>query len=328
MISRRSFASSLALVIVATPLVAEGEQARTVPRIGVLVGGSRLSDSARIEAFRQGLRELGYVEGKNIVVEYRYAEGKPQRLPELAAALVRLKVDIIVAAGPAATRAAKDAAATIPILMAQVNDPVGAGFVASLARPGTNITGLSTMTSEISGKQMQLLKEVISRLTRVAVLGSSAQPGNAQVLREAEHAAGTLGIQIQYLDALGPRDIETSFQIASKERADAILVLSSPLLFSHRKEIAALTMKSRLPSISSWPEFVEDGGLMSYSANINDLFRRVATYIDKIVKGVRPEDLPVEQPTTFEFMINLQVAKQISLTVPQSVLLRADKIIQ
>jgi len=318
----------LALSITLGPLAAEGQQTRNVPRIGVLVGGSVSSDSARIEAFRQGLRELGYVEGKNIVVEYLYAEGKPDRLRELAAALVRLKVDVIVTAGPAATRSAKEATATIPIVMAQVSDPIGGRFVASLARPGGKITGLSTMTPEISGKQLEFLKEILPRLSRVAVLGSPTQPGYAQILRETELAAAALGVQLQPLDALGPKDIETSFRAASKDRADAVMVLPSPVLFSQRKQIADLAIKSRLPTISSWPEFVADGGLMTYSANINDLFRRAATYVDKILKGARPADLPVEQPTKFELVINLKTAKALGLTIPQSLLVRADQLIE
>jgi ABC-type uncharacterized transport system substrate-binding protein len=309
-------------------LAAEGQQTRNVPRIGVLVGGSVSSDSTRIEAFRQGLRELGYVEGENIVVEYRYAEGKPDRLRELAAALVRLKVEVIVTAGPAATRSAKEATATIPIVMAQVSDPIGGRFVASLARPGGKITGLSTMSPEISGKQLEFLKEILPRLSRVAVLGSSIQPGNAQILRETELAAAALGVQLQNLDALGPKDIETSFRAAGKERADAVLVLSSPVLFSQRKQIADLAIKSRLPTISSWPEFVEDGGLMTYSASIHDLFQRAATYVDKILKGAKPADLPVEQPTKFRLVVNLKTAKALGLTIPPSLLGRADQVIE
>jgi ABC-type uncharacterized transport system substrate-binding protein len=299
-----------------------------VPRIGVLVGGSASSDSARIEAFRQGLRDLGYVEGKNIVLEFRYADGNPDRLSELAATLVRLKVDVIVTAGPAATRAAKQATPATPIVMAQVNDPIDAGFVTSLARPGGMITGLSTMFPEISGKQLELLRQVVLRLSRVAVFTPSAQPGNAQVLREAELAAGSLRVQLHYLDIVSPGDIETSFRAARKARADAGLILSSPVLFSRRKQVADLALKNRLPTISSWPEFVEDGGLITYSPNLKDLFRRAATYVDRILKGAKPGDLPVEQPTTFALVINMKTAKALGLTIPQSVLLRADQVIE
>ena len=227
----------------------EAQQPTKVPRIGFLTAASPSAIAARIEAFRQGLRELGYVEGKNIVIEWRYAEGKLDRLPALAAELVRLKVDVIVTAGPGATRAAKEATSTIPIVMAQDPDPVGNGFVASLARPGGNITGLSTLAPELSGKRLELLKEIVPKLSRVAVLGTSTAPGNAQALREMELAAGAFGVKLQYLDVLDPKDIETAFRAASKGRADAVLVLASPILNSQRKQIVDLAVKSRLPAI-------------------------------------------------------------------------------
>jgi putative ABC transport system substrate-binding protein len=241
---------------------------------------------------------------------------------------VHLKVDVIVTAGPQATRAAKDATVTIPIVMTFDSDPVGNGFVASLARPGGNITGLSTLSPELSGKQLELLKEVVPRLSRVAVLGSSTTPGNAQALKETELAAGALAVQLQNLDVRDPKDIETVFQTAGKERTDAVLVLSGSLLNSHRTEIAKLAVKSRLPAIYFRSEFVEDGGLMSYATSITDLDRRAATYVDKILKGTKPAGLPVEQPTKFELVINLKTAKQIGLTIPPSVLARADKVIK
>ena len=212
--------------------------------------------------------------------------------------------------------------------MAQDNDPVGTGFVASLARPGGNITGLSTLAPEISGKQLELLKEIVPKLSRVAVLGTSTKPGNAQALKEMELAAGAFGVQLQYLDVLDPKDIETAFRAASKGRADAVLVLASPVLNSHRTQIADLAVKSRLPAMYARREFVEAGGLMSYGANFTDLYRRAATYVDKILKGAKPADLPVEQPTKFEFIINLKAAKQIGLTIPPNVLARADKVIR
>jgi putative ABC transport system substrate-binding protein len=283
---------------------------------------------ARIEAFRQGLRELGYVEGKNIVIEWRYAEGKQDRRPTLAAELVRLKVDAIVTAGPASTRPAKEATVTIPIVMAFDNDPVGNGFVASLARPGGNVTGLSTLAPEISGKQLELLKEIVPRVSRVAVLGNSTEPGNAQALRELELAASALGVQLQHLDVLGPKDIDTAFRAASKGRAEAILVLENPVATAQRRQLANLAVKSRLPSMYYRREYVEDGGLMSYGVSYTDLDRRAATYVDKILKGAKPADLPVEQPIKFEFIINLKAAKQISLTIPPNVLARADKVIK
>jgi len=310
------------------PLAAGAQQAEKIPRIGILVGGSASSDSVRIEAFRQGLRELGYVEGKTIVLDFRYADGNPDRLGGLAVTLARLKVDVIVSAGPFATRSAKDATTTIPIVMAQVPDPVGARFVSSLARPGGTITGLATMSPELSGKQLELLKQIVPRLVRVAVLGSSAQPGNAEVLQAAELAAASLKVQLQYHDVVNRPDIATSLRSAREHRADAVLVLSGPVLFSQLKQIADLAIQNRLPTISAWPEFVDEGGLMTYSANFKDLFRRAATYVDKILKGAKPGDLPVERPTTFELLINLKTAKALGLTIPQSVLGRADAVIE
>ncbi len=308
--------------------IAEAQQSKKVPRIGFLTAVSPSSISARTEAFRQGLRELGYVEGKNIVIEYRYTEGKIDRLRELAAELVRLKVDIIVSAGPAATRPAKEATSTIPIVMAQDSDPVGNGFVASLARPGGNITGLATLAPEISGKRLELLKEIVPRLSRVAVLGTSTQPGHAQSLKETELAAGAFKVKLQYLDVLDPKDIETAFQAASKERAEAVLVLANPVLLSHRTQIVELAIKNRFPAIYPQTEYTEAGGLTYYGANTPDLYRRAATYVDKILKGRKPADLPVEQPTKFELIINLKTAKQIGVTIPPNVLVRADKVIK
>ena len=309
--------------------LSEAQQPTKVPRIGYLTGATPDGQSHRIEAFRQGLRELGYVEGKNISIEYRFAEGKPDRLPALAAELVRLKVDVIVTSGAPATRSAKEATVTIPIVMTNDTDPVGSGFVASLARPGGNITGLSNLRPEISGKRLELLKEVVPRLSRVAVMGTSTIPGNAQNLKETELAAGALAVKLQYLDVLGPKDIETAFRAASKGRAEAVLALSSGgILLSQRAQLADLAVKSRLPAIYQSRSYVEAGGLMSYGASITDLNRRAATYVDKILKGAKPADLPVQQPTKFELIINLKTAKQISLTIPPNVLARADKVIK
>jgi putative ABC transport system substrate-binding protein len=318
----------VAVILLTVAVVTEAQQPTKVPRIGFLIATSRSVSSARIEAFRQGLRELGYVEGKNIVIEWRSAEGKSERVPALAAELVRLNVDVILTAGPVDTRAAKEATVTIPIVMAWDNDPVGSGFVASLSRPGRNITGLSTLAPEISGKQLELLKEIIPKLSRVAVLGSSAEPGNAQSLKEVELAAGAFGMQLQYLDVLSSKDIETAFRAAGKERVDAVVVLSSPVTASYRKEIADLAVKTRLPAIYYRSDFVEAGGLMSYGTSFTDLYRRAATYVDKILKGAKPAELPVEQPIKFEFIINLKAAKQIGLTIPPNVLARADKVIK
>ena len=321
-----SWLLATALLTTAPPIAAQ--QPTKVPRIGFLGASSASVLAARIEAFRQGLRDLGYVEGKNIVIEWRSAEGKLDGLPALAAELVRLKVDVIVTTGPAPTRPAKEATSTIPIVMAFDNDPVGNGFVASLARPGGNITGLSTLAPEISGKQLEVLKEIVPRLSRVAVLGSSTTPGNAQSLKETELAAGAFGVKVQYLDVRDPKDIDTAFQATGKGRADAILVLTSPVFNPYRTEIADLAVKNRLPAIYSTPEFVEDGGLMTYGVSLTDLYRRAATYVDKILKGAKPADLPVEQPKKFEFIVNLKAAKQIGLTIPPNVLVRADKVIR
>jgi putative ABC transport system substrate-binding protein len=308
--------------------VAEAQQPTKVPRIGYLDGPPPSSIAARTEAFRQGLRDLGYVEGKNIVIEYRYAEGKIDRLPALAAELVRLKVDVIVTGGATVTRAAREATVAIPIVMAQDPDPVANGFVASLARPGGNITGLSSLTADLSGKGLELLKEILPKLSRLAVLGTSTNVGTAQQLRQTELAARALAVQLQFQDVLDRKDIETGFRAASKGRADALLLLGSPVLISYRKQLVDLAVKNRLPAIYNRAEYVEDGGLMSYGVSISDLARRAATYVDKILKGAKPADLPVEQPTKFEFVINLKPAKQIGLTIPPNVLARADKVIK
>ena len=293
---------ALGVLLVTLSFAAYAQQVTKVPRIGRLGASSVSSDSARIESFRQGLRDLGYVEGKNIVIEYRYAEGKLDRLPMLMAELVRLNVDVIVSGGASTTRLAREATATIPIVMSQDPDPVGSGFVASLARPGGNITGLSSLTADLSGKRLELLKEILPKFSRVAVFETSTNTGNAQQLREAALAAGELGIKLQHLDIIGPKDIETAFRAASKGRADAVLVLRGPVLASHRTQVIELAVKSRLPATYPQSDYVEDGGLMSYGVSIADLERRVATYVDKILKGTKPANLPVEQPKKFEFL--------------------------
>jgi putative ABC transport system substrate-binding protein len=326
--SKKVICFALCALLFALCLPAEAQQAKKVPRIGFLSATSPSSISARLEAFRQGLGELGYVEGKNIVIEYRYAEGNLDRLPALAAELVRLNVDVIVTGGAANTRAAKEATKIIPIVMALDNDPVASGFVASLARPGGNITGLSTLAPEIGGKQLELLKEIVPKLSRLAVLGNSTTPVNAQALREIELPAGPFRVKLQYLDIRDPKDIETAFRAASKGRAEALLVLASPLFVLQRTQLTDLALKNRLPAIYDRREFVDDGGLMSYGTNFADMSRRAATYVDKILKGAKPADLPVEQPKKFEFIINLKAAKQIGLTIPPNVLARADKVIK
>jgi len=319
---------SLCALLFALCASAEAQQPMKIPRIGLLVASNPSATSDRVEAFRQGLREIGYIEGQSIVIEYRYAEGKLDRLSAMVAELVRLKVDVIVTNGPSATRRAKEATTTIPIVMTNNEDPVANGFVASLARPGGNITGLSTLAPEIGGKRLELLKETIPKLSRVAVFGTSTNPDTAQSLREVDLAAEALKVNLQYLDILDPKDIETAFRAAGKGRADAVLLLNSSFFISHRTQIAELAAKSRLPGIYNQTNFVEAGGLVSYGVNRNDLNRRAATYVDKILKGAKPADLPVEQPTKFEFIINLKAAKQIGLTIPPNVLVRADKVIK
>jgi putative ABC transport system substrate-binding protein len=313
---------------VANVSVTQAQQPKKIPRIGFLGATAPSAVSARVEAFRQGLRELGYVEGKNILIEWRFAEGKPDRLHELAAEFMRLKVDVIVTAGPSATRAAKTATSTIPIVMGFDFDPVANGLVASLAHPGGNITGLSTLAPEISGKQLELLKEVIPRLSHVAVLSTSTTLGTVQALKETTLAADAFKVKLQYLDVLDLKDIETEFRAATKGRAEAVIFLVSAILNSQRSQVVELAVKSRFPAIYPFVEFVEAGGLMTYGVNYSDLYRRAATYVDKILKGRKPADLPVEQPMKFEFIVNLKAAKQIGLTIPPNVLVRADKVIR
>jgi putative ABC transport system substrate-binding protein len=318
-IDRRRFISAVTFSLLAAPLAVEAQPAGKVPRIGFLVAASA-SDSAYarlIEAFRQGLRDLGYVEGRNIVIEYRYAGEKYERLPALAAELVRLKVDVIVSHGTPGPLAAKQATSAIPIVMTSAGDPVGSGLVSSLVRPGGNVTGLSLMVPELGGKRLQLLKEILPGLSRVAVLWNAAVPYASLVARETEATATMLGVQLQSLVVRGPDDF-----------AGALTAVEDPLTITKRTQIVDFAAKSRLPAIYGVKEFVDAGGLMSYGANLADLYRRAATYVDKILKGAKPADLPVQQPTKFEFVINLKTAKALGLTIPPSVLLRADEVIQ
>src|SRR2546422_5878287 len=331
MISRRAFIGDLAGGLLAAPLAAVTAQPpEKVRRVGYLNPGSSSDPlrQRRLEAFRQGLRELGYVEGQNIAIESRWAEGKYDRYPALAADLVRLKVDVIVAQGGAATQAAQQATRTIPIVMSLVLDPVGIGLVPSLARPGGNVTGTSFMGPDLVGKQLQLLKEVVPKVSRVALLRNPANPASAPGLREAEATARALGVRLQALEARNPQEIDSAFAAMTRERAGALVIFPDPIFGNQRRQIAELAAKRRLPAIhGGLPEYAEAGGLMVYGPNELDLNRRAAIYVDKLLKGAKPADLPVEQPTKFELVINLRTAKAIGLTIPPSLLQRADQII-
>jgi putative tryptophan/tyrosine transport system substrate-binding protein len=307
---------------------AESQQPTKIPRIGYLATPSLFAEAARVEALRQGLRELGYAEGKNIVIDWRSAEGKLDSLPAVAAELVRLKVDVIVTAGGISTRAVKEATTTIPIVMTNDPDPVADGFVASLARPGGNITGLSALAPELGGKRLEILTEVVPKLSRVAVLGASTGPGSGRQLRDLEPAAKAFKVQLQFLAVGDAKDIEPAFQGASQGRAQAVLTLASPILSFQRTQIVELAAKNRVPGMYHQGRFVEAGGLMYYGVNLLDLDRRAAIYVDRILKGAKPADLPVEQPRKFELVINLTAAKQIGLTIPPNVLARADEVLR
>src|SRR5713226_7813959 len=323
-------APALILLLLTAPLgTAAAQPPEKVPRVGYLNPGSS-SDPARqrrLEAFRQGLRELGYVEGQNIAIESRWAEGKYDRYPALAADLVRLKVDVIVAGGGAATQAAQQATRTIPIVMSVVIDPVGSGLVPSLARPGGNLTGTSMMATDLVGKQLEVLKELVPKGSRVALLWNPANPGSAPQLREAGAVARALGVGLQPLEARNPQEIDSAFAAMTRERAGALVVLADAMFTNQVRQIADLAAKRRLPSIYGQREYAEAGGLMVYSSNPFDLERRAATFVDKILKGAKPADLPIEQPSKFDLVINLKTAKALALTIPQSLLLRADQVI-
>ncbi len=329
--SRRAFVFICLLPTIFLPAVSlvGARQVKKIPRIGFLSigsGGGQRGEAR--EAFRQGLRELGYVVGQNIVIEWRFAYRKRDRLPALAAELVRLKVDVIVALSPPTARAAKDATTTIPIVMRSSSDPVRSGFVASLARPGGNITGLWSISGELIGKRLELLKEVVPGLSRVAVLWKPGRRRGGVRLKKAEVAAGALGVQLQSLQVRDPSDFQDAFEAATRERAGALITLRNPVIVRHRKRIASLALESRLPAIYDDRAFVEVGGLMSYGTNLAALHRRAATFVHKILKGAKPANLPIEQARKFELVINLKTAKQIGFTIPPSVLYRADKIIR
>ena len=329
MMDRRTFAGAVAGALLTLPLTATAQQAGKVPRIGFLSPNSAEVSQPRLAAFRQGLRERGWVEGRNIVIEWRFAEGKVDQLPALVAELIRLKVDIIVTTSSATTWAAKDATKSIPIVMAVSADALGEGLVTSLAHPGGNITGMTFLVGpEIAGKQLELLKEVAPAASRVAVLTNPTNRSHATLIRELKAAARAFGVQLQVLDARSPDQLDNAFAAMTRERAAALLVLTDSMFIGQQRQIADLAARSRLPAMYYQREFVDAGGLISYGASLSDIFRRAATHVDKILKGAKPGDIPVEQPTKFELVINLKTAKALGLTIPQSLLLRADEVIQ
>jgi putative ABC transport system substrate-binding protein len=308
--------------------IAQAQTPKKVPRVVFLSVQSRAILSERFEAFRQGLNDLGYVEGKNIVLDYLDSGGRQDRLPAVMAEIVLRHTDVIVTGGSQATRAAKEGSSTIPIVMAQDNDPLGAGFVASLARPAGNVTGLANLAAELSGKQLELLKEILPKLSRLAVFNDTTEPGNPKSLKETKAAAKGLGVQVFYMDVQSAKDIDPAFGAAVKNRAEALIVMPTPAMNQRRKQIGGLAVKNRIPAIYPRKEYVEEGGLMMYGVNTNDLFHRAAIFVDKILKGAKPADLPVEQPTKFELVINLKTAKQIGLTIPPNALARANRVIR
>jgi putative ABC transport system substrate-binding protein len=324
---RRTFLGSLAGGLLALPLVAQAQPAGKVPRIGFLFSGA--SGPAReVDTFRQGLRDLGYIEGQNIAIEYRFAGGQVERLPELAAELVRLKLDVIVAPYTPPALAAKRATSTIPIVFAVVADAVGAGLIANFARPGRNITGLTSSSAELGGKRLELLKQVVPKASRVAVLYNPADRSNVLVLKQLQESAPTLALTLQPLEVREPREFEGAFLAMTRERAHAMFGTPGVLTFEHKKVLVDLAAKRRIPAMWGHRQFVDVGGLMSYAVNVYDQIRQTAVYVDKILKGAKPADLPVEQPTKFELVINLKTAKALGLTIPPSLLQRADQVIE
>jgi putative ABC transport system substrate-binding protein len=316
------------VALLAVAVIVEAQQRAKVPRIGILFPGSPATFSLRTEALLQGLAEFGYAEGKTMTIEWRWAEGKVERLPDLAAELVRLNVDVIVANGTPAIKAAKNATRTIPIVMVAVGDPVGTGLVASLARPGENLTGLSILAPELSGKRLELLREVVPGLSRVGAMLNPTNPTYRPELQDTQDAARSLGVQIQPIEVSDLNTLQAGFTTLSRDRLRALLVFTDAILYSMRGRIAEYAAKSRLPAMYWQREFADDGGLMSYGPYTNELFHRSALYVDKILKGAKPADLPIEQPTKFEFVINLKTARALNLTIPQTVLFRADRVIK
>ena len=325
---RRNFVFTLGAVFLTCSFPSQAQQPTRIPRIGILVPPTAAFNSPREEAFRQRLRELGYVEGKNIVIEYRYAEGKLERLPDLAAELVRLKVDVIVTAAGPAISAAKKASPTIPIVFATAADPVGGGYVSSLARPGGNITGLSLMATDLNGKRLELLKEAFPKVARVAFLWVPSSTRGNLTLTEMEAVAKALGLKLQSLEVRSRDDFDSAFARAKREGAQALITTVNPLINTQQRQLLDFAAKNRLPAMYPASEFAEAGGLMSYGPNYTDSWRRAADYVDKILKGTNPADIPVEQPTKFEFLVNLKTAKQIDVTIPSNVLTRADRVIK
>ena len=327
MMERRAFLAGAASLL-AAPLAAEAQVPGKVPHVGYVFARVSSADQRLWDAARQGLRELGYVEGQNITLEVRWAEGRTERLPELVAELVRVKVDILVVATTPGALAAKNETRTIPIVFVAVADPVRSGLVAGLARPGGNLTGLSPLNPEISGKRLELLKESLPSISRVATLTNPGNPSHAIFWRETHTAAQTLGLQLQQIRVRAPEDFDEAFRAAARGRADALLAFDDPLTAGHRARLVALAAKYRLPTMYGLREFSDAGGLLSYGPNLLDQYRRTATYVDKILKGAKPADLPIEQPTKFELVINLKTARALGLTIPPSLLLRADQVIE
>ncbi len=328
----RKLIANLAAVVLVSLLAhsAEAQQTARIPRVGFISGsGSPENPWPSFEAFRQGMRDLGYVEGQNLLIEHRYGEGRLDRMPGLVNELVQQKVDVLIGTNNVVIRAAKKATKTIPIVMVSSIDPVAAGYVESLARPGGNITGLSYLSRDLSAKRMELLKEVLPKISRVAILWDANGPGPTVAFKEYQAAARTFKLHLQSLEVRGPTaDLKGAFQAAKKGRAEALILVQNPLTIQHQEQIMELATKNRLPSMNEDIQLVEAGGLLSYGASLVDMYRRAAIYVDKILKGAKPADLPVEQPMKFELVINLKTAKQIGLTIPQSVLFRADKVIK
>jgi putative ABC transport system substrate-binding protein len=323
--SKKVTVLALSAMLFALSFFAEAQQPAKAFRIGYLSGSNF---DAREEAFRQGLRDLGYIEGQNIVIEWRFAKGEEDRLAALAGELAHLKVDVIVTDGTRVTRAAKNAAQSIPIVMASDGDPVGTGHVVSLARPGGNITGLTNIHPGLSGKRLEVLKETLPGMSRVGVIWNSQNPQSLAGFKETQSAAGALGVQVESQEVRDRADFERVFQAFVKSRARAVTVLSDSVMFSHRRPLVELAAKHKLPTMHTQSGWVETGGLMSYGTHFPNSWRRAATYVDKILKGAKPADLPVEQPTKFEFVVNLKTAKQIGLKIPPNVLARADRVIR